>query len=79
MNCAWGKLLNCTNRAQKIVKFFNCCINFINFAPLHVLRLGRVPHLPHPCYGSGPIRKKLLNSCQVFARTERGEKGHGNT
>jgi hypothetical protein len=21
--------------------------------PLHVLRLGRVPHLPHPCYGSG--------------------------
>jgi hypothetical protein len=30
--------------------YFNFLIFY--FAPLHVLRLGRVPHLPHPCYGS---------------------------
>jgi hypothetical protein len=32
-----------------ILKIFNFLI--FNFAPLHVLRLGGVPHLPHPCYG----------------------------
>jgi hypothetical protein len=36
----------------KMIKFLNFCINFFHFAPLPVLRLGRVPHLSHPCYGS---------------------------
>jgi hypothetical protein len=34
-----------------MIKFFNFCINFIHFAPLHVLGQGWVPHLPHFCYG----------------------------
>jgi hypothetical protein len=29
--------------------YFNFLI--FNFAPLQVLRLGRVPHVPQPCYG----------------------------
>jgi hypothetical protein len=45
--CAWGKLLNCPPPpAQKIIKLFYFYINCIHFAPLHVLCLGRVPHLP---------------------------------
>jgi hypothetical protein len=53
--CAWGKLLNCARFTPKIIKFLNFCINFIHFVPLHVQRLGRVPHL---CYGSGCLKVK---------------------
>jgi hypothetical protein len=30
-------------------------VNFLvfNFVALHVLRLGPMPHVPHPWYGSG--------------------------
>jgi hypothetical protein len=42
------------------LKYFNVLI--FNFAPLHVLRLGRVPHLPHPCYGSAHTYK----CCTVY-------------
>jgi hypothetical protein len=50
--CARGKLLNPPPPpTQKIIKSLNFCIHF---APLHVLHLGRVPHLPHPCYSSNP-------------------------
>jgi hypothetical protein len=52
--CTWGKLLKCAPPPIKMITFLNFCINFINFAPLHVLCLGWVPHLPHPCYGSDP-------------------------
>jgi hypothetical protein len=37
------------------------CYIYFNFAPLHVLRLGRVPHLPDPCYGSA-VQLLLLSS-----------------
>jgi hypothetical protein len=50
--CTWNKLLNCAPLPPKMIKLLNVCINFIHFAPLHVLRLRQVPHLPHPRYGS---------------------------
>jgi hypothetical protein len=49
---AWGKLLHCAPPPPKNDRIRKFYINVIHFAPLHALCLGRVPHLPHPCYGS---------------------------
>jgi hypothetical protein len=38
-----------------IMKFLIFFIRFIHFVSLHVLHLGRVPHLHHPCYGSAAM------------------------
>jgi hypothetical protein len=42
---------------QKILYILYLLI--FNFAPLNVLPLGRVPHVPHPCYGSDQLIGKI--------------------
>jgi hypothetical protein len=60
MNCAWGKLLNCANPAEKNNKILYFCINF---APLHELRLGQATELRQL---RPKNKKKLFNCCINF-------------
>lgn len=40
--------------------YMNVLIFISPSPPLHVLRLGRVPHLPHLCYGYATIIVQVL-------------------